>query len=279
MVSGIRKNKQKQEYKKLIHNLNQEDFIFLVRSLGGVAYERIKKDKYYDISFRLPPEMVPVTLPRKFKRYKKRIIKYNPYRAIKEVIPWGEKECVCISVSSLDGTYITDNFIVTHNTKIIIDIINYRMNLECSVGSALVVAPSVYSVTGWANEIKKHSNLTCTILYGNVGERFDGLQADTDIYVINYQGLPTIVCDMVDKVRKGELVMKGNRVVRENAIINKRVKVFSSLSLSRMWLIEPMSSFPILSSSFLNCFSMSFNDFSASFIIFSDFSFSPFLEV
>lgn len=44
-------------------------------------------------------------------------------RTIQSVRPVGEKECRCISVDAPDGLYVTDDFIVTHNTTTMVEAI------------------------------------------------------------------------------------------------------------------------------------------------------------
>ena len=109
-----------------------EDFRFLVESLGGVVNKlRIKRGKYknnddiiivknsYSYSFRLPNNIIPFKLKRKLEIYKPKI-KYFPIRYIKDIKYIGEKESQCIMVDDLSHTYLTNNFIVTHNTFVAI---------------------------------------------------------------------------------------------------------------------------------------------------------------
>jgi predicted ribonuclease YlaK len=100
---------------------------FLVQSLGGVCktqkkqkqytYKNIKKNGQpsYDVRIILPNETVPFRLERKKNRLRNRTQKL-PSRFIEEIIEIGQKECQCISVDAPDHLYVTDNFILTHNT-------------------------------------------------------------------------------------------------------------------------------------------------------------------
>lgn len=104
-----------------------EDFCFLVRSLGGLVSVSQRYPKYvhkgekrtgqlsYRILVKLPSTIQPFRLPKKANRYIPRT-KYQPTRRIESIEPIGRKECQCISVASDDGLYLTDDFIVTHNT-------------------------------------------------------------------------------------------------------------------------------------------------------------------
>lgn len=97
-----------------------QDFITLIRSLGGVArlhrYERLDKGSCeYQIGVRL--DLNPFSLERKARRW--RSSGKNPAsRYLINVESIGEVEQQCISVSGPEGLYLTDDFIVTHNTTI-----------------------------------------------------------------------------------------------------------------------------------------------------------------
>jgi phosphate starvation-inducible protein PhoH len=112
--------------KKLI-----DDFKFLVESLGGVVNKlRIKENNYkkndlkiktgivsYTYSFRLPNEIKPFKLKRKLNLFKEKI-KYFPIRYIKNIEYIGKKEAKCIMVDDKTQTYLTNHFVVTHNTYV-----------------------------------------------------------------------------------------------------------------------------------------------------------------
>ena len=108
------------------------DVAVLARSLGGIAKLRGPKIvKYiyrgevrrgldhYTVAINLPSGMVPCYLDRKKRRYLERTGNSRRKLGIKRITaitPVGEKVCQCISVSSHRNLYVTDNFIVTHNT-------------------------------------------------------------------------------------------------------------------------------------------------------------------
>lgn len=101
-----------------------KDAQWIVRSLGGKATiwrkESFCNGKQCLDSFNVYigiEDNEIISLPRK----KDRLRKFNGgigirHRRLKTITPIGEKECVCIKVDSQDGLYITDDFIVTHNT-------------------------------------------------------------------------------------------------------------------------------------------------------------------
>ncbi len=108
-----------------------DDVRFLVQSLGGTVGISIKKKpKYtyngevrygkdcYVITIRLPKSIKPFKLSRKIKIWNNKVEKYTPIRVIKKIEPVGKKDSLCILTSAKDSLYLTNDFIVTHNTFI-----------------------------------------------------------------------------------------------------------------------------------------------------------------
>lgn len=103
------------------------DVIEIVNSLGGVVKTSTKWPSYsYKgekrsgqkcniLCISLPNEIIPFKLDRKIVSLKEKI-KYLPTRYLVDVIEIGQKECQCISVDAPDHLYVTDNFVLTHNT-------------------------------------------------------------------------------------------------------------------------------------------------------------------
>lgn len=92
----------------------------LVQSLGGVCVWRKtdvrKSNPSYSVNVRM--SINPFSLPRKANKWRPSV-KNPPSRYITSVEPAGEAECVCISVDAEDHLYLTNDFIVTHNTATI----------------------------------------------------------------------------------------------------------------------------------------------------------------
>lgn len=107
------------------------DVIELVQSLGGTGKLHSKIPTYtyrgelrtghrtYQVTVSLPPEINPFYLPRKADKVVPKS-KYVPTRYITEVEYVGEKEAQCIAVDHPTHLYVTDDYIVTHNTLIMI---------------------------------------------------------------------------------------------------------------------------------------------------------------
>lgn len=99
----------------------------LVQSLGGKAtitkrtaqytYNEIKKNgkPSYRVSISMPSDIYPFRLVRKLVRFTPKT-KYQPTRYFDKIEPIGEKETQCILVSNAEHLYITNDYIVTHNT-------------------------------------------------------------------------------------------------------------------------------------------------------------------
>lgn len=106
-----------------------EDVQFIVQSLGGTAPIKISPSGYrtkktgdyisgqprYRLHIILPKNMNPFLLERKAQRF---IRHGEPLRAIDGVRQVGMKEAQCIQVAAEDQLYVTDNFVVTHNTML-----------------------------------------------------------------------------------------------------------------------------------------------------------------
>ncbi|MBO0785382.1 MAG: PhoH family protein [Actinobacteria bacterium] len=111
----------------------RDDVLFLVRSLGGVAYQRVRpaagrtpglahgnpvfyRHDAYIIDIRLPDGIEPFRLSRKRETYRAEGGGGRPMRFIESIEPAGRAEAVCIAVAAADSLYTTEDFLLTHNT-------------------------------------------------------------------------------------------------------------------------------------------------------------------
>jgi len=111
----------------------RDDMVFLVRSLGGVAYARTRRaagrapgrvkgravgyrSDAFVLDIRLPAGMEPFRLTRKGWTYRAFGGGGRPMRFVDRIEPAGEEETICIQVAAADSLYVTDDFLVTHNT-------------------------------------------------------------------------------------------------------------------------------------------------------------------
>jgi hypothetical protein len=120
-----------------------EDYCELVRSLGGTAKIKSRVPVYthngekregalnYRITCVFPDEIIPFSLGSKLEKYKKPT-KYKVKRFIDEVYYIGEMPVRCISVTNPSHLYITDNYIVTHNTYLA-ELVTKKLKREYTV--------------------------------------------------------------------------------------------------------------------------------------------------
>ncbi len=110
----------------------RDDVVFLVRSLGGVAHGRTRpaegrlqggtaarpvhhRSTSHILDVHLPEGVAPFRLARKRAAYDA-TGGGRPERFIDTVEPAGNADCVCIAVGAADSLYVTDDFLLTHNT-------------------------------------------------------------------------------------------------------------------------------------------------------------------
>lgn len=109
---------------------------FLISSLGGCVTEnRVTKDNYHEMSFWLP-ERIHVKAERYSKH--KKVSHIKPYKAIESIEDAGFAECMCIYIDSPDHLFITDEWIVTHNTRALMNEIENELKTRRSEEIAFV---------------------------------------------------------------------------------------------------------------------------------------------
>ncbi|MFE3445557.1 PhoH family protein [Nocardia sp. NPDC059180] len=110
----------------------RDDVVFLVQSLGGVVYARTRlaagrkpglargravhhRHDAHILDIRLPAGITPFRLARKAAKYET-TGGGRPVRYIDRIEPAGTEEAVCIQVAAADSLYVTEAFLLTHNT-------------------------------------------------------------------------------------------------------------------------------------------------------------------
>ena len=161
-----------------------DNVTFLVRSLGGLVRKSIKTTTHRDcyvLTLALPDNIKPFRLSRKASRYQPRI-KYKPSRAIISVESIGKKQAQCIKVDAADSLYLTDDFILTHNTLQALAILVER----AEQGAALVVAP-VSVCRNWVKEAMRFAPTLNFQIFGE-GERKSAVEnlGKYDVLVTSY---------------------------------------------------------------------------------------------
>lgn len=123
-----RSGKNRVQYYSTSEHLSN-DVMWLVQSLGGTAQKRLKKVKgnshllkgrkvickndIYVLDIALPKGINPFRLPRKHNIFTETA---RPKRLISSIEFVGTKPARCIKIDAKDSLYLTDSFIVTHNT-------------------------------------------------------------------------------------------------------------------------------------------------------------------
>lgn len=172
-----------------------DNVIELVRSLGGTVSISKKTPTYtykgskklgalsYIITIKLPGSIQPFRLKRKQSSYIPKT-KYLPIRYIERVEPVKKMEAQCISVSDSSHLYITDEYIVTHNTYCVSKILGYieqnKPNWKVAVTAPTNKAVKVLRRMGGLGNKKKVTYQTIHKLLGLTEEiTADGKQTFT----------------------------------------------------------------------------------------------------
>jgi phosphate starvation-inducible PhoH-like protein len=110
----------------------RDDVVFLVQSLGGVVNQRTRPAEGRNpglargrgvhhrsdadiLDIRLPKGVVPFRLARKAAKYDA-TGGGRPMRFVDRIESAGTEEAVCIQVAAADSLYVTEDFLLTHNT-------------------------------------------------------------------------------------------------------------------------------------------------------------------
>ena len=164
-----------------------KDIRYLVQSLGGISRinnKIVNQELYFNINIQLPIDITPFTTQYHLNRYKPKT-KYKPYRAIKEVNYINDCEGVCIKTDAEDSLYITDYFILTHNTLIAINIIK-----ALKARKTLIVCPT-YLKFNWQDELIKWSKLKFTVVNSTPDQRDKQFKefenGNKNVLIINYE--------------------------------------------------------------------------------------------
>ena len=99
----------------------REDFIFLIRSLGGIVMFTEKKNEkgehYFYLEFELPASLPDLETGAQITTNNS----ISPlFKHITKIDFIGNKEAACIKIDSADSLYVTDDFTLTHNTAFVL---------------------------------------------------------------------------------------------------------------------------------------------------------------
>ena len=177
-----------------------DDIIDLVRSLGGVAQIATSTPATSTPAASTPasaaagvsrmqlridlPQLCPVpdaaraadwrqrteTAPARTKRAGRRII---------AIEPTGPAAVTCIAVAAIDHLYVTDHYLVTHNTVVAIGTGHELMFNREEIARTVVVVPGSVR-TQWKNEIERFSTGTVVVVDGDLKKRKAAYAAAAD---------------------------------------------------------------------------------------------------
>lgn len=248
-----------------------KDVTFIAQSLGATVRKntkigKIKNKEYrkcYILTLAFPYNILPVTSQKHSVRYKIRS-KYQPTRAIVSVESIGKKQAQCIRVANKNGLYVTDDFIVTHNTIQAIGVVNGNDLIR----KVLVVCPATMKLV-WKAELEKwlvNSNLKISVWDTKN-------QEDGDIIIINYDILARF--DVLKRIPFSLLIgdeihyCKSNKAQRSKAFYKIAKKAIKRLYLTgtpilnrpaELFYILKSLNFPMNWGNFMNRYANAFID-------------------
>lgn len=196
-----------------------EDVVFLTQSLGGTAKVKERNTFYtykgekkqgqlsYRLDIKLPGDIQPFRLQRKINKYIPKT-KYQPSRFITSIEFVGNLEAKCIKVEAQDSLYLTENFIVTHNTLVAIGYMSHCFETRQASNFLVTVPKTLYVNKKWREEVYglydeakdnfiigatpnynliELGNFSTTEIYGGGKSKYKNY-SDDDLDKINYLG-------------------------------------------------------------------------------------------
>lgn len=208
-----------------------EDVKELVQSLGGTAiihgYNRKKAGKSLEYQVNLRTKFCP------FSKDCYKAIAWKPNnrfkvtRYIERVEYVGDKECQCIKTSAPDELYLTDEYIVTHNTLQSIGIVDTANAYPC-----LVICPSSLKIN-WQREFGKFTDKSALVLDNSVRTTWPYLlkMGMHHVAIVNYESLRKyFVWDINGRTGSNGSSGKGNQSFRlKDVVFCPQIRMFKSV--------------------------------------------------
>ncbi|MDR2651007.1 MAG: DEAD/DEAH box helicase [Prevotellaceae bacterium] len=198
----------------------------LVQSLGGQAivrkYDRTRENKSVEWQINIHVDFCPFQIKRKKAQWRKTSHHYARY--IKSIEYAGEKECQCIKVSAIDNLYLTDNYIVTHNTAQAIAAVAAANAFPC-----LVICPSSLKIN-WQREIEMWTTKKAMILSDSIRSTWTFFYEAgmAQFFITNYESLKKYFVKKIN-VRTGEDGKKLPVTLRDIEFLAQKINIFKSV--------------------------------------------------
>lgn len=171
----------------------------LVHSLGGLTFTKKiiknKKRKYLNL-IKLPINILPFKKTFNVEKYKEIKKEESLFRKLRKIEYVGKKECVCISVSHENKLYLTDNFIPTHNTYIMLSLLKC---LPPNTPTLILQNRKTLAVQNYDEMIKWGSNDVGRLYYPH-NENKNIIVATVQSCEKIFDKLPKIECLFVDEI-------------------------------------------------------------------------------
>lgn len=209
------------------------DVAELVQSLGGqaniLACDRTHEGKQVEYRVNIRVRFNPFHTRRKADQY---LIRRGNYcsRYIKDIRLVGSERSRCIRVSAPDHLYLTDSYIVTHNTlQAICSVV--KAHKEAAVYGdtfpVLVVCPAALKVN-WQREFSKFAGLQAVILDDrnrDIWQRFYDMKRPdgepyTSVFITNYESVRKFFV---------KSVKAGSRMTQKSIVYDERIRLFRSV--------------------------------------------------
>ena len=180
-----------------------DDVCELVRSLGGTASVRPKVTPrlvHYRVSICLPSSLGnPFRIERKAREWKKSA-RFEPKRIVVDISPVDSDEATCIRVDADDALFVTEDYIVTHNSHLAMVLIALLLEDDLIDMAVLVAEKNKLVATEWPKELETYTSFDWKLYYGTPRKR-EKIRAD----------LPQVLLTSYDVVKRDAAVFPPSR--------------------------------------------------------------------
>ena len=154
------------------------DVVELIQSLGGTAKIREMTKTYphlgevktgrlaYGLCIVLPPDRCPFKIVRKASRW---VPRRSPTRAIISIQPTAPAEATCIAVNGPDSLYLTEGYVVTHNSHL--SLAGGSILIDDGLIRLLVVVCEQNKIPEWVADFEEFTSLRVATYTGTPVKR------------------------------------------------------------------------------------------------------------